>query len=273
VGLGGQQQFSATALDQFGVRLATQPAITWSAAAGQIDGSGLYTAPVSGQGTVVVQASSGGVNGTATVTLGPAGGGNQAPTVAAPAVAAPNPVAGTTTVLRVLGADDGGETNLTYTWAVLSAPPGAGPTFSVNGSNAAKNTTVLFDRAGSYLFQVTITDGAGLSVTSTVGVSVGQTLSSVMVSPATATVRPRRRVQLSALALDQFGEALVGQPLFTWTVVGGGKISRGGLYTAPKGAHGRAVVHAGAGGAGGTAALTIGTRRRHHHRGARRAGV
>ena len=36
-------------------------------------------------------------------------GGNQAPTVATPASASPNPVAGTTTNLSVLGADDTGE--------------------------------------------------------------------------------------------------------------------------------------------------------------------
>jgi hypothetical protein len=268
VGLGGQQQFSATAVDQFGVPLATQPAFTWSAAAGQINASGLFTAPGSGQGTVIVQASAGAVSGTATVTLGPAGGGNQAPTVATPASAFPNPVAGTTAALSVLGADDGGEAKLRYTWAVLSAPPGANPRFSANGNNAAKHTTVTFNRAGGYLFQVRITDGGGLSVTSTVGVSVGQTLTSVVASPGTATVRPRRRVQLSALALDQFGQALAGQPAFSWTLAGSGKLSNGGTYTAPKRAHGSAVAHVSAGGLGGTVALTIGKRRRrhaHHH--------
>ena len=51
-------------------------------------------------------------------------------------------VTGTTTVLSVLGADDGGESNLTYTWSVTSKPSGASnPTFSLNGINAAKSTT------------------------------------------------------------------------------------------------------------------------------------
>jgi hypothetical protein len=41
---------------------------------------------------------------------------NAAPTVATAAHASPNPVIGTTTNLGVLGADDGGASNLTYTW-------------------------------------------------------------------------------------------------------------------------------------------------------------
>ena len=43
--------------------------------------------------------------------------------------------------LTVLGADDGGEANLTYTWS----PTGPAPlTFSANGTNASKNTTAIF---------------------------------------------------------------------------------------------------------------------------------
>ena len=41
--------------------------------------------------------------------------------------------------LSVLGADDGGEPNLTYTWATTGTPPAA-VTFSANGTNASKNT-------------------------------------------------------------------------------------------------------------------------------------
>src|SRR5205823_7248329 len=82
---------------------------------------------------------------------------NDAPTVAVAAAASPSPVtAGTTTDLSVLGADDGGEANLTYTWAVTAGP--SGTTFSANGTNAAKNNTATFPQAGTYTFQVTVTD-------------------------------------------------------------------------------------------------------------------
>src|SRR5262249_4563319 len=50
------------------------------------------------------------------------------PMVATPAGASPNPTTSTTTNLSVLGADTasgGSESNLTYTWSVLSTPVGA----------------------------------------------------------------------------------------------------------------------------------------------------
>ena len=64
---------------------------------------------------------------------------------------------GTTTNLSVLGADDGGEANLTYTWTTTGNPP-AVVTFGANGTNASKSTTATFAKAGSYSFQVTIKD-------------------------------------------------------------------------------------------------------------------
>ena len=60
----------------------------------------------------------------------------------------------------------------------------AAPTFSVNGSNAAQNTTATFSAAGAYVFTVTITDPGGMSVTSSVNVTVNQTLTSITVAPA-----------------------------------------------------------------------------------------
>jgi autotransporter-associated beta strand protein len=90
---------------------------------------------------------------------------NAVPTIATAASA--GTVSGSTVALNVLGADDAGESNLTYTWSLLgepSAPVG----YSANGTNAAKNTTVTFAAGGTYYFQVTLTDSAGLTVTSTV---------------------------------------------------------------------------------------------------------
>ena len=80
-----------------------------------------------------------------------------------------NSPTGMTTVLSALGADSTtAETNLTYTWSVLSKPSGAAnPTFSINGSNAAQNTTATFSGFGLYTFEVTIADPLGNSITST----------------------------------------------------------------------------------------------------------
>ena len=76
---------------------------------------------------------------------------------------------GATAALSVLGADDGGERNLTYTWS--GAGP-AGVTFSVNGPNKAKNTTATFPSAGRYALQVTIADVGGLAATGGITVTV-----------------------------------------------------------------------------------------------------
>ena len=100
-----------------------------------------------------------------------AGPTNQPPSVATPASVVSSTT--TTAALAVLGADDGGEANLTYTWSVAGKPAGAAdPVFSVNGSNAARNTTATFSAGGTYTLLVTIRDAGGLTVTSTVDVTV-----------------------------------------------------------------------------------------------------
>jgi hypothetical protein len=178
------------------------------------------------------------------------------PTVVVPATATPNPVTGTTTSLSVLGADDGGEANLTYTWSLVGTPP-AGVTFSANGTNAAKNTVATFSKAGVYTFRVTIQDLDGLSTTSTVSVTVNQTLTTIQITPDSATVQRRKSVQFTAKGYDQFGTVLTTQPTFTWTKVSGiGSISSTGLYKAPN-KTGTAVIKAAVGSVFATANVTV----------------
>jgi hypothetical protein len=180
---------------------------------------------------------------------------NAAPTVAAPAAATPNPVTGTTTALSVLGADDGGESSLVYTWAVVGTPPAA-VAFSANGTNGAKNVTATFAATGSYTFRATISDGV-LSATSDVVVTVHPTLTSIVVSPVTASISTGATQQFTAVARDQFGASLAPQPAFAWLVFsGGGTISSTGLYTAPATA-GTATIRATSGSVFGTATVTL----------------
>jgi aryl-phospho-beta-D-glucosidase BglC (GH1 family) len=360
---GGRQQFTATAQDQFGNAMATQPPIAWSLAnggIGTVSNSGLYTAPTTGSGTAVVQAGSGAISGSASVTVAAASGSgavkfavtsdwgsgfqasltitnnqttalsgwslafdfdhnitqiwnaaivshtgnqyvitnagynsviapgasitigflgapgnvtdqptnysltgagatvpptNQPPTVATPAAASASVVTGKTVGLSALGADDGGAANLTYTWATTGTPPAA-VAFSANGSNAANSTTATFSKAGVYNFQVTIKDAGGLSVTSSVQVTVAQTLTTVVVTPGTAGVATGGTQQFAAQALDQFGNPLAVQPTIAWSSTGGGSVSATGLYAAPATA-GTATVQATANSVHGTAAVTI----------------
>ncbi len=173
--------------------------------------------------------------------------GADAPTVAVPAAATPATVTGTQTNLTVLGADQSGESNLTYTWSTLGTPPAA-VAFSVNGTNDAKNTVATFSKAGVYNLYVTITDGTGLSVPCAVTVTVNQTPTGVnaTISQAAATVLLGGSVQFNVYGIDQFGDA-IATPLsnVTWAVYsGGGSINSSGLYTAPASGSGVVTVRA-----------------------------
>jgi hypothetical protein len=184
---------------------------------------------------------------------------NQPPTVVTPASTNTSTVTGKTANLSVLGADADGDA-LTYTWSLTSQPSGATtPTFSVNGTSAANNTTATFYQAGSYTFQVTITDTSGLSVTSSVSVTVNQILTSLSVTPGTATIADSASQQFSAVELDQFGKAMATQPTFTWALATGGigSLSSSGMYTAPSSGTGSATVDATASSMTGGAAVTV----------------
>lgn len=178
---------------------------------------------------------------------------NQAPTIATAASATPSPVS--TVGLSALGTDDGGESNLKYTWTTTGTSPAA-VSFSANGSNAAKSTTATFAKAGSYAFRVTITDASGATVTSSVNVNVSPITSSVVVTPANVTTAPNTTVQYTASAKDQFGSDVTSTS-FTWATSGGGTISGGGLFTAGSQAGGPFTVTASSGGKSGSANVSI----------------
>jgi hypothetical protein len=179
---------------------------------------------------------------------------NNTPTVATPASATPDVVTGTTTGLSVLGTDDAGESGLIYTWAAT------GPVavqFSANGTNASKNTIATFAAAGVYTFAATIRDAAGLINTSSVVVYVNQTLTSISISPSSATVSVNESKQFTATARDQFGGTFLTSPSFNWSVISGaGSINAAGLYTAP-GVAGSATVQVTSGTISSTALVTI----------------
>jgi hypothetical protein len=181
--------------------------------------------------------------------------GDSPPSVATPAAASAGTVNGTTVNLGVFGADNSGEANLTYSWAVASGPLGV--TFSQNGSNAAKNSTATFAQAGSYSFTATITDPAGLGVTSTTAtVTVEQTPTALGLTPALATVVDGATEEFTATVTDQFGRPIIN-PAVRWTLAGIGSISPTGLYAAPATGAGSATVTASSGAAAQTAAVTI----------------
>jgi hypothetical protein len=157
----------------------------------------------------------------------------QIPTVATNALAAPSVVAGLSTNLSTLGADDGGEANLTYMWLPITLPSGASPpTYSSNGGNSSKSTSATFSRAGNYVFQVKIADATGYTATSNVSVNVQQTATTLSLSPSSPSVVVGGTQQFTASVLDQFGQAIVA-PSVSWAIAAGGNsISSTGLATA-----------------------------------------
>jgi hypothetical protein len=92
--------------------------------------------------------------------------GNTGPSVATVASAS---VAGQAVALAVLGTDDAGEAELTYSWAASTA----GTLFSDNASNAAKAVIAWVPITGACTFTVTIRDGSNATTTSQVVATVG----------------------------------------------------------------------------------------------------
>jgi alpha-tubulin suppressor-like RCC1 family protein len=184
---------------------------------------------------------------------------NTPPTVAKPASAASNPVIGTSTTVSVLGADDGGEANLTYTWDEASTPPQP-VTFGSNGTNASKTTVVSFVKAGTYFLRATIKDAGNLSVTSAVTLVVRQTPATITVKPGYQRVLINTTQQFTAIAdSDQFGKPVSPQPSFAWSVSGGGTMNSSGLFLARGSVGGPYTVTASSGpsSAKGTASLSV----------------
>jgi hypothetical protein len=114
-----------------------------------------------------------------------------------------------------------------YHWSVS---PSAGTSFTVNNTNTsgASNTVMLFSTINSYTVTVTATDnsGSGPGVgTQTLTFTPGQTPTSIIIAPSSATVVTGNNQVFSATVYDQTGTGvIVGQPV-NWTVSGGGSLS------------------------------------------------
>lgn len=167
-------------------------------------------------------------------------------------------ITGTTAALGALGGPAGSESAYTYTWNVVSSPAGGTATFSPNGSNAARNTTTTFTRAGTYHVQVAIanpTNGT-TTISGPVTLTVSATFTSILVTgPATVVVNAS--AQFSAQGRDQFAQALAVQPSFTWSA-SSGTVTNAGLFTAA-GTTGTQQVTAANGGKNGHADVAVTT--------------
>jgi hypothetical protein len=252
VALNASQQFAATAFDQFGQPISPAPVFAWSASCGgTISATGLFTAGGANAGPCTVTAKSGSIAGSATIVVGS----NPPPTIVSGPSATPNPVSGTTTALSVLGADALGESTLTYTWSTTLGP--APVNLSPNGTNASKNATATFSKAGLYNVQIVVANPTGLTASAVLGIGVNQTLTTIGVSPLSATVSAGATQQFTATALDQFGDPIAPSPTFAWSVSCGGTIDTTGLFTAGSAQAGPCNVTATSGSVAGTASVIV----------------
>jgi Calpain family cysteine protease len=109
-------------------------------------------------------------------------------------------------------------------WSTVFAPAGSSTSIVANGNSAAN---ISFNRSGTYTFQVQL----GSTNTRFV-VNVSQKLTTVKVTPGDANITTSSTKQFTAQGFDQFQQAMVKQPTFSWTTTGG-TISSQGLLTAP----------------------------------------
>jgi hypothetical protein len=180
------------------------------------------------------------------------------PEITEPASASDDDVTGDSTELSV-GVDvpGGDDSNLTFDWIVLSAPSGASfPVLSDNDSSTADDITAYFWMAGDYTFEV-IADNGGSSGTSEVSVTVEQTATSLMVTPADTVVIEGASLQYEATVDDQFGNPMESPPTVDWTVDGVGTIDEAGYYTAPGDETGQATIEAETGDVSSTLPLSV----------------
>jgi len=232
---GTQQQFTAT------VKNSTNTAVTWSvsgscsgAACGTITSGGLYKAPaaVPNPALVVVTATSAADptrSGTASVTIVPPVGVTISPTTANVAVG------GNQQFLATVS----GSSNTAVTWSVS----GSGCT----GAACGKVTSNGFYTAPATVpspanITVTVTSVADPTKFNTATVTIIRTVS-VSISPTTTLVATGATHQFVATVTGNSNTAV------TWSITGGGcsgaacgKISTGGLYTAPSAVPNPALV-------------------------------
>jgi len=144
-------------------------------------------------------------------------------------------VTGVSGVLSVVGADPDsakGSKGLTYEWSVVTAPKGAKtPHFTLNGTNAAKDNTVRFYKAGTYDFECTATNAGGGSASVIVHVVVAKTATVLRIVPHGDKIAEGASVQYTAAVLDQFNHSISATPSFS-ILSGPATITTDGLLTA-----------------------------------------
>lgn len=219
----GTQQFVATGYDQTGAVMPFSP--TWSVVAGggTISPTGLFTAgSTTGSFPSTVKAAVGAVAAFASVTVQPA------PPVLTSIGVVPvsdTLLVGGQRVFTAVGYDQNGNViAITPTWSVVAS----------GGSIHSDGTFTAGSTPGTYTNTVRATSGSvfgSATVTITAVAPPTPVLSSVVITPSSASVLVGGTQQYTATGYDQFDAVMAITPV--WAVIaGGGTVSPTGLFTA-----------------------------------------
>jgi uncharacterized repeat protein (TIGR01451 family) len=233
VAAGATQLFTATGFDQYGNTVPVTP--TWSSNGGSITEGGLFEAQTLIAAGRLVTATYDSISGTATVNIV---AGPLSSIVVSPPSA--NVVAATTRLFTANGFDQyGNAVTITPTWTTDGGSINSSGVFTAQTTAAAGRLVTATQDAISGNASVNIIAGA---------------LSSIVVSPASATVAAGTTQTFSAQGFDQYGNVVSFTP--TWTT-NGGSIGSSGVFTAQTTAAAERVVTATANSISGTASVTI----------------
>jgi beta-glucanase (GH16 family) len=289
VASGKSVAFTATPLDQFGNAIAASP--TWTASGGSISSAGVFSAPATGTYTITATASA--VSGSASLTVtGSSTPSNVNLALNKPVTVLSTENGGTPGTNAVDGnastrwastaADPQWlyvdlQARYTISQVVLNWEAASGKAYQLQVSDDAQTWADIYStttgpggvekitpttsRAGRYLrlYGTARNTGYGYSLwelevygTAATGGSTA-VLSSISVTPGTASVAVGASQQFTAQGKDQNGSSFATTP--TWTVSGGGSISSSGVFSAT--AAGTYTVTATAGSVKGTATVTV----------------
>jgi hypothetical protein len=245
--------FAATVTDQYNQPMSGQT-IAWSVSGGgSINSSGNFTAGAGEGGPYTVTATSGSLSGTAQVTVF-----NNPPTISDIADRAVTEGVSTGEVAFTVGDSETAAAALTVgaSSSNQSLAPNANIVLGGSGANRTVTVTPAANQSGTATITVTVSDGVkSTSDTFLLTVQAG-VVTSIEVTPATATVQPTVTRQFTATVKDQNGAAMSPQPTVTWSATGAGSVNGSGLFTGGA-SNGSATVTATVNSVSGSATVTV----------------
>jgi hypothetical protein len=222
--LNGNQQFTANSYNQFGQLSSAQPSFTWGDPGSpyEMPSPGYLTlpSPVMSVGSYTVAVTATGIdNSGGSFTLAGAIAQDALAPVFTGSIATSTGLDNTSLLISAPAADMSGTADLTYSWFAADGDPGF-VDFSSNASTPALAIATFYS-AGAYHLSVTVSNSAGLSVTSNpVDVVVTQATTSLHFTSDNPPIFPNDSQSFAVEVDDQFGVAMQTPPAITWTLNG-----------------------------------------------------